>query len=570
MKISKILSIILCLCLIAPLLGAIEADALDEPDIGAGAVYLVETTTGQTFYEKNAHERMYPASLTKIMTILLVVEAVEAGEVSLDDQVTAQEGIFFDLESDGSSAGITVGETMSLENLIHCALLSSANEACNVLAEYVAGTSADFIARMNERASELGCKETNFMNAHGLPNDEHYSSAYDIYLIAREAMDHELFERICNTDTVEIPATNKTGVRTLTTTNYLINPNSSRPEYYYEGASGVKTGYTSAAGYCLVSTVTKNEMNLISVVMGATSYDADGIRHIGSFEDTLTLYKWVFENYYYQDILRSSEIIAHVPISMGASTDEVPLRPESTISALLPADIDINEFDREVEIYSERDNEELFAPINTGTVLGKITVTRDGHVYGTTNLVSASTVALSKAQYLQSEINTATDNPAVKTVFWVLVSLLSLYLIFVVIYRIRRIRYIIAQGVAEKEHKKKEKPESEKSAGDSPHLRLPFIKKKPEQKQIVDAAPPPVFTPPSEEIENPVESTAVVNDLPAAETETAIPESELSAEAEVITDEVESSGDKVHAEVTSEAHKKAIDRDYFEEFFKRK
>ncbi len=572
MKISKILPIILCLCLIFPLLGTMHADALDEPDIGAGAVYLIETTTGQTFYEKNAHERMYPASLTKIMTILLVVEAVEAGEVSLDDQVTAQEGIFFDLESDGSSAGITVGETMSLENLIHCALLSSANEACNVLAEYVAGTSADFIARMNERAAELGCKETNFMNAHGLPNEEHYSSAYDIYLITREAMDHDLFERICNTDTVEIPATNKTGVRTLTTTNYLINPNSSRSEYYYEGASGVKTGYTSAAGYCLVSTLAKNDMNLICVVMGATSYDADGIRHIGSFEDTLTLYEWVFENYYYQDILRSSEIIAHVPISMGASTDEVPLRPENTISALLPADFDLKKFDREIEIYSERDNEELIAPINTGTVLGKITVTRDGHVYGTTNLVSASSVALSKSQYLQSEIGVAIDNPTVKTVFWILVVLIGLYLIFVLIYRIQRIRYLIAQKTAEKERKKKDKATQEAPAGNSPFHRLPFLKKKTENKQSVDTSAPPVFTPPVENAdsfdEGADEEISDQTDAPSPMQES--PETDLSEETFPVDEEEESPTAAITAENIPDAQKKAIDRDYFEEFFKHK
>lgn len=573
MKISKILSIFLCLCLLCPLLGTTKARALDEPEIGAGAVYLVETGTGQTFYEKNARERMYPASLTKIMTILLVVEAVEDGKVSLDDQVTAQEDIFFDLESDGSTAGISVGETMSLENLIHCALLSSANEACNVLAEYIGGTIADFIVMMNTRASELGCQSTNFMNAHGLPNEEHYSTAYDIYLITREAMDHELFERICNTDTVEIPATNKSGVRTLTTTNYLINPNSSRSEYYYEGASGVKTGYTSAAGYCLVSTVAKNNMNLISVVMGATSYDAEGTRHIGSFEDTITLYNWVFENYYYQDILRSSEIISDVPISMGAGTDSVPLRPESTISALLPADVDLNGFEREIVIYSERDNEVLFAPINTGTVLGKITVTRDGHVYGTANLVAASSVSLSKSQYLQSELNTATENPTVRLVFWILVVLIAAYLVYVIVYRVRRIRYLITarkMGKVPNDVPPAEAVDNGPSipAGRTPHLRLPWKKKEAaaEESEKMDA--PPTFIPPTETPEIPEETDE--QDMSVTGEDTSANEAAAEEDSPASEKSKEPIAVSAPAEPQPEKNKRAIDRDYFEEFFKRK
>ena len=213
MKKFKFIIAIIFVLLFSPL--SPEASALEDPAVGANAVILLETETGDVIYSKNPDDRAYPASLTKIMTVLLAVEACESGQVTLYDEVTASENIGYNLIEDGSSAGIVPGETMSLENLMYCAMVASANEACNVIAEYIGGTIPNFIDMMNARAKELGCKDTHFSNAHGLHDDNHYTTARDMCLIAQAAISHSLFMDICNTAVKEIPATNVSNPRTL-------------------------------------------------------------------------------------------------------------------------------------------------------------------------------------------------------------------------------------------------------------------------------------------------------------------------------------------------------------------
>ncbi len=172
------------------------ADAKSSFDVDAKAALLVDLESEEVLYEKNAHEHNYPASITKIMTALLVLEAVDAGKLSLDEEVTASQEAFDGLSPDGSTANIKAGETMSVENLLNCMLIVSANESAHILAEAVAGSVQNFVLQMNQRAKELGCTETQFVNPSGLHSDRHYTTAWDIYLITREAMKHDEFMKI--------------------------------------------------------------------------------------------------------------------------------------------------------------------------------------------------------------------------------------------------------------------------------------------------------------------------------------------------------------------------------------
>ena len=298
--------VFLCVLLAVLLVGSAAPGALaaDDPQIdtthAAMLVALGDDGEQTVLYEKNADERMYPASLTKVMTVLLAVEDIEAGKLALTDPVTAQAGFDYDLISAGSSVYIVSGETMTLENYLYCAMLSFGNDACNVIARYVGGTIADFIERMNTRAAELGCTDTHFANTHGLPNEDHYTTARDFSRIVCEAAEHELFMTICSTVTYTVPATNLSIERTLSNSNSLINP--SNPLYPgdwgYEYAKGIKTGHTTAAGYCLASSAEKDGMRLVSVVLKCDSYtQADGTVYYGHFADTRTLFEWGFENY---------------------------------------------------------------------------------------------------------------------------------------------------------------------------------------------------------------------------------------------------------------------------------
>ena len=456
MKIIRIISLIVLVCLVSVMMTP-AALAIEEPKTTSPYIVLADADTGNIYYEKNMTSQTYPASLTKIMTVLLAIEAIERGDASLYDEVTASQAAVTGLDEDGSTANIQAGEIMTLEDFMYCALVESANEACNVIAEHIGGSISNFVDMMNARAQELGCTGTHFANTHGLPDTNHYTTAHDMFLIASVAMSYDLFALMCNTVTHTVPATNLSGARELSNTNGLINSNSKYyPGYYYEYARGVKTGHTSAAGYCLVSTAEKDDINLIAVVMGSSGYaNADGSNTYNNFVDSITLYNWVFSNFSQQEVLKSSELVAEVPVTMGADTDSVTLRPSSVITVLLPNDESVDDFVREITIYSEQTGEELKAPIAAGAVLGEITITKDGVTYGSADLVASTSVELSKMQYLKSQIGTALDLVWVRIIFWVLIVILAAYLLLVIRYQILHKRHQKAVRRAKLERERK-------------------------------------------------------------------------------------------------------------------
>lgn len=412
------------------------ASALEDPDIQAEAALLVESTTGQILYQKNIDARRAPASLTKIMTVMLAIESYTAGDVSLDDVVTVSSNAYAGITADGSTAGLQEGEELSFLELLYCAMLASANEACNVLAEYLAGDIDSFVDRMNQRAAELGCTGTHFVNTHGMPNDNHYSTAYDLYLITRNAMSLPLFEDIVSVHSHTVPATNLSEARQLTSTNMLLNPNS---RYYYEHASGVKTGHTDAAGYCLISTASNEDRHMISVVLGANSVVIeDGTTQVQSFSETIRLFDWGFENFSYQEILSTMNLVTEVPVRLARGRSSVVLRPAESISALLANDVDINSAVLTPTVYNVENNQELFAPIDQGTVLGSVSVFLDGVDYGSVNLVANTAVTLDKLAYIKYEISSTLSNTWVRLFIILLFLLLGLYIAFIIIYNKNR------------------------------------------------------------------------------------------------------------------------------------
>ena len=426
-----------------------RASALEEPDILAEAALLVESTTGQILYQKNIDSRRAPASLTKIMTVMLAVESYTAGDVSLDDVVTVSDTAYSGITADGSTAGLMEGEELSFLELLYCAMLPSANEACNVLAEYLSGDIDTFVDRMNQRAAELGCTNTHFANTHGMPNDNHYSTAYDLYLITRNAMSLPLFEDIVSVHSHTVPATNLSEARQLTSTNILMDPNS---RYYYKYASGVKTGHTDAAGYCLISTASNEDRQMLSVVLGANSVVIeDGTTQVQSFSETIKLFDWGFENFSYQEILSTMNLVTEVPVRLARGRSSVVLRPAEKISALLANDVDISSAVLTPTVYNIENNEELFAPIDQGTVLGSVSVSLDGVDYGSVNLVANTAVTLDKLAYIKYEIGRTLSNTWVRLFIVLLFLLLCLYIAFIIVYnKNRRKRKIAADALARK------------------------------------------------------------------------------------------------------------------------
>ncbi|MGM9521381.1 MAG: serine hydrolase [Oscillospiraceae bacterium] len=425
------------------------ASALDSPELQAEAALLVEAETGQILYVKNETDRRAPASLTKIMTVLLAIEAYDSGDAALDDVVTVSDTAYTGITPDGSTANLKVGEELTFESLLYCAMLASANEACNVLAEYVSGDIDSFVELMNSRAKDLGCTGTHFANTHGMPNDDHYTTANDLYLIVRCALEYPLFKKLVSTVTYTVPATNMSEERQLTNTNLLIRPES---VYYYAPAAGVKTGYTDAAGYCLISDASKDGRELISVVLGAKSVViADGTTQVQSFSETRRLLNWGFDNFSYQEIISTINLIAELPVELGKGSSSVVLRPASGIRALLSNDVDLSQVQLETRIYSEESGETLQAPIMSGTVLGEVTVSLDGVDYGTVDLVANTNVELDKAAYIKHEIKKTLSNIYVKLAIVFLLLLLCGYIAFIIIYnKNRRKKKAAADALARK------------------------------------------------------------------------------------------------------------------------
>ncbi len=454
MKKLKFLPLIL---LIAIVLGTFSptAMALEDPVTQSNAIVLLETSTRLPIYTKNANTRVEPASTTKIMTALLAVEAVEAGRVSFDDVVTATHNMNFDLIPDGSSAGIQVGEEMTLQDLLYSAMLVSGNDACNVIAEYIGGTIPNFVNMMNLRAEELGCVGTNFTNTHGLPDDNHYTTATDFSLLALEATRNSLFMTIADTVQYTVPATNMSEARYYSNSNGLINQNApSYPGYQYEGAHGVKTGYTSNAGYCLVSTAKRDDVELLCVVLGGVMY-SDGVKNqFSSFTDSITLYDWGFGNFSHQNILTTADVIDSKPVSLGEGRDEIELVPQNNVVAFLPTSADLEYFEKNLVVNAES----FEAPIEAGEVLGEVTVSMGGVSYGTVPLVAAYSVEQSNSSYIKAQIEDVFNNVWVKVFIALVVLFIALYVFSVVNYRKKRKAYIqkMRREQAEKERLRRE------------------------------------------------------------------------------------------------------------------
>ena len=436
MKKRRLLSLFLSFALLIPLFGLTQADAYEDFDLDAKAGLLIEADTGEILYEKNAHQENYPASLTKVMVALLAFEAIDRGELSLTDSITATETAFDGLSSDGSTANIVPGETMTVEQLLNCMLIVSANEACNILGEHLSGSVEAFVARMNERAAELGCEHTHFANATGLHDPQHYTTAWDLYLITREAMKHEKFMEICNSKSYTVPATNMTEKpRELHSTNFLISNWRARG-YVYRDAQGIKTGSTPEAGYCLISSALRGSRHMVSVVLGAERVTLeDGVTiQTRSFSETSRMFDWGFDNFIRRDILSSADPVCEVPVALSSETNYVVAHAAEDLSCLLPDNIEPSDLERTVELT----NETVDAPVAAGDVLGKLTLSYKGTVYGEADLLALNDVSASWFLTAQRRVSDFFAKPLVKLLLVVIVLLIVALVVYTTMFSRRR------------------------------------------------------------------------------------------------------------------------------------
>ena len=407
------------------------------PQLNSAAAYLVDLETQSVLFAQNADEIREPASLTKVMTALL---ALEYG--SLDQTLTVSQSALdalaaYDTAAYSTTASLEVGEQLTLRSLLYCILVASSSDACCVVAEAVSGSVDAFVERMNERAQELGCENTQFKNPHGLHAEGHYTTAADMARITTAALQHDTFIDICNTASVEIPATNLHDRRYLKTTNYLLSTNTVGG-YVYNRACGVKTGYTSQAGYCLISTAKNSRMSLLGVVMGAEATDnGDGTYTIQSFKDMVNLFEYGFRSFTSVSLLSTLDVIAEMPVTLAAAgSNTAVLSPVRSVSAMLPADYDAALIQRTVHLAADQ----VEAPVEAGQVLGSVSIYYDNQLVDTVDLAAIAPVERSQLQVWKQTLLRYWESPWVRLVCLAVGVLFVLFLVRLALPRRRRSR----------------------------------------------------------------------------------------------------------------------------------
>jgi D-alanyl-D-alanine carboxypeptidase (penicillin-binding protein 5/6) len=372
------------------LAGAPEYEALCDTAL------LLELNSGIVVYAKNAETTVFPASLTKIMTCML---AIEYASKDLDKLVTVSETALEGIAEAGGDVRLQVGERLTLRDLLYYLMVTSTNEAGNVIAEYVAGDIPSFINLMNKTARELGCTGTHYANTHGLHNSNHYTTARDLSIITRKALTYELFREICNTVEYTVPATNLSGSKKLTTTNYLILNDGNRYladngnyyTYYLDDAMGIKTGYTSAAGRCVVSRASDGNMDLLCIILGAqTRMMSDSSIRYDNFVEAKKLFNYGFSNFAYAKVAaKGIDVIDQVPVKYAENKRGVVIIPSEDINCLLPKEYDKTKVQKRYELY---DANGLTAPLEQGQKVGTLYVTYNGTIVGSAEVETLTAV----------------------------------------------------------------------------------------------------------------------------------------------------------------------------------
>ena len=346
----------------------------DEIKLNATSAILVEVSTGRIIYERNSNEKRYPASITKIMTAILVLE-----NCNLDDKVVVSESALSNIPSGYVTCDLIAGEEISVEDLLYALMVKSANDAAYVLAEHVGGSIDAFSDMMNIKARELGCNGTHFVNPNGIHDERHYTTAYDMYLIANYAMKNETFRKLVTTKSYTLPATNlySNNDRSFSTTNALIDDNSS---LFYKYAIGIKTGFTTQAGECLVAESAREGLDFIAVVLDAGT-PSKGNR----FVDARTLFDYGYDNYTLTKIKEKNTVVDTIEIENGdKETKNLDVLIDSSITVINNKSLDINGVIPEI-VY----NDNLLAPINKGDNIGKINYKLEGIDYSASLIAGA-------------------------------------------------------------------------------------------------------------------------------------------------------------------------------------
>ena len=372
---KKIVSIVMTILIAIIPMNISFANGDNAPlSVSSKSAILMDVGSGQVLYEKNAHDKLPPASVTKVMTMLLVCEALDSGKITLNDNVQISENA---ASMGGSQIFLEPGEVQKVDTLLKGIAVASANDGCVAMAEYVAGSVESFVDMMNAKAKELNMKDTNFVNTNGLPVDNHYTSAHDIAIMSRELLKHDVITKYLTTWMDQIVVGKKQVSVGLANTNKLIK--------HYQGATGVKTGFTQQAKYCLSASARRGDTHLVAVTLGAETSPE-------RFKDATSLLNFGFANYESVKLCSENDNMATITMDK-ADEQKVNLVAKDDLSVLIKKGGN-KDFTRKIKL-----NENPEVPIKKGTALGYVEVYQGKTLVGKVDLVN--TKDIQKASYLQ-------------------------------------------------------------------------------------------------------------------------------------------------------------------------
>lgn len=409
----------------------------------AQGVILYELDTDTLVYAWQPELRVDPAGMNKIMTALL---ALEQGDLS--SVVTVSKAALDSVGIGSVSAGLKVGEEITLEELLYCMMVGSANDAAAVIAEHIGGTQAAFVALMNQRAAELGCTDTQFMNANGLSHEQQYTTARDLAKITLAALEDPRFVTLFGAVSHTVPATNKSEERTLVTTNYLMSTETVRNQYD-ERVTGGKTGALSTTDRSLIATAEQGELRYLTVVMsakGTVTGNGLSVKTFGSFEETRALLDYGFENYGKHQLLYADKVMGQFPVS-GGENDVIGC-PGVELTVVLPND----STQLDVSYRCVTDQELLTAPLQGGSIIGAVEVWFRGICVGQCDLVAMYDVAKPGEESF-SVIPTAEAQAKRTWTTWLLIGSIAVLVILLVIYVVLMIRHKVRMAKLERRHR---------------------------------------------------------------------------------------------------------------------
>ena len=342
--------------------------------VSSKSAILMDVGSGQILYEKNAHDKLPPASVTKVMTMLLICEALDSGKITLDDSVQISENA---ASMGGSQIFLEAGEVQKVDTLLKGIAVASANDGCVAMAEYIGGSVESFVEMMNAKAKELNMKDTNFVNTNGLPVDNHYTSAHDIAIMSRELLKHDVISKYLTTWMDQVVVGKKQITVGLANTNKLIK--------HYQGATGVKTGFTQQAKYCLSASAKRGDTHLVAVTLGAETSPE-------RFKDATSLLNFGFANYESVKLCSKNDNIATLTLDK-ADEQKINLVAKEDLSVLIKKGGN-KDFTRKIKV-----NENPTIPIKKGTNLGYVEIYQGKTLVGKVDLVN--TKDIQKASYLK-------------------------------------------------------------------------------------------------------------------------------------------------------------------------